>query len=280
MAVAIVGARRARKLNSPTGAKVHSRPIYHGLNVAIWTGIPAFVFLLLWLLGHEAIVDQLVLASYQATEALSQAERSLLISEIRQAARGNFFKEPSPDVLAAVDHLKSLEAVATMAMAAVVAALAIVGAFFGFRAMSHDFRARHSVECSVTTFMMFSSLVAILTTLGIILSLLYESWQFFLLVPVHEFLFGLRWEPQIALRADQVAGQGAFGAIPVLWGTAVVAACAMVIAVPIGIMSAMYLTEYAGARFRAVVKPALEILAGIPTVVAGSPGSSLGEKGH
>lgn len=117
--------------------------------------------------------------------------------------------------------------------------------------------------------MLFSSFVAIVTTLGIVSSLLYEAYQFFLRVPPTEFLFGLRWEPQIALRADQVAGQGAFGMIPVLFGTLVISAVAMAVAVPTGIMSAIYLTEYSGERFRSVVKPMLEILAGIPTVVYG-----------
>ncbi|GIL02222.1 MAG: phosphate transport system permease protein [Alphaproteobacteria bacterium] len=269
LVVAIAGAARARRLTAPAGEKVHSRPIYHGLNVAVWTGIPAFVFLLLWLLGQNTVIHQLVLASFPGAELMTSAERSLLISEIRQTAQGSLFREPTPAIVAAADHLRSLQALAGQAMVAVAAALATVGAFLGFRAMRPTFRARHSVERSVTWFMMFSSLVAILTTLGIVLSLLYESWQFFRLVPPQEFLFGLRWEPQIALRADQVAGQGAFGAIPVLWGTAVVAACAMIVAVPVGILSAIYLTEYADERFRAVVKPMLEVLAGIPTVVYG-----------
>ena len=113
------------------------------------------------------------------------------------------------------------------------------------------------------------SVVAILTTVGIIASLLYEAWAFFQLVPPHEFFFGLRWEPQIAIRADQVAGAGAFGAVPVFLGTLVISVIAMPIAVPTGIFTAIYLIEYASDRVRAVVKPMLEILAGVPTVVYG-----------
>ncbi len=111
--------------------------------------------------------------------------------------------------------------------------------------------------------------MAILTTTGIVVSLVYEASAFFALVPIQEFLFGLRWEPQIAIRADQVAGQGAFGMIPVLFGTIVISFLAMAVAVPVGIFSAIYLTEFADRRVRAVVKPLLEILAGIPTVVYG-----------
>ncbi|MCV0394107.1 MAG: phosphate ABC transporter permease subunit PstC [Rhizobiaceae bacterium] len=267
---AIAGALRAGgKRDMAAAPKAHSRPIYHGLNAAIWTGVPAFVFLLLWLLFQNGVIDALVLASYPGSDQLSGPQKDLLISEIRQVASGNIFREPTPEVNAAVEHLKSLQSLATWAMVALVAGIVALGAFFGFRVIEHRYRARHSVERSVTWFMMFSSLVAILTTAGIVASLVFEALQFFARVPVTEFLFGLRWEPQIAIRADQVAGQGAFGMIPVLFGTFVISALAMAVAVPVGILSAIYLTEYASQRFRAVVKPMLEILAGIPTIVYG-----------
>lgn len=266
---AFLGVARGRSKRLATAEKTHSRPIYHGLNAAIWTGVPAFVFLLMWLLFQNSVIDVLVLGSYPGADAMTGPQKDLLISEIRQVAVGNIFKEPTPEITAAVEHLKSLQALAGWAMLAVTAALVAVGAFFGLNAIQTRFRARHSVERSATWFMMFSSLVAIMTTGGIVLSLLYEAFQFFRLVPLTEFLFGLRWEPQIAMRADQVAGQGAFGVIPVLFGTIMIATIAMLVAVPIGILSAIYLTEYANERFRAVVKPMLEILAGIPTIVYG-----------
>lgn len=267
--VAFLGAARSRANRRVATVKVHSRPIYHGLNAAIWTGVPAFVFLLLWLLGQNSIIDMLVLGGYPGAETLTGPERNLLISEIRQVASGTLFKEPTPQILAAVEHLKSLQAISTWAMVAVVAAFVAVGAFLGLRVIETRFRARHSVERAATWFMMFSSLVAILTTAGIVFSLIYEAMQFFARVPIVEFLFGLRWEPQIAIRADQVAGQGAFGMIPVLFGTLVISVLAMAVAVPTGILSAVYLTEYSNERFRAVVKPMLEVLAGIPTIVYG-----------
>jgi phosphate transport system permease protein len=266
---ALFGSARSKANRGKATVKTHSRPIYHGLNAAIWTGVPAFVFLLLWLLGQNGVIDMLVLGSYPGVDAMSGPERDLVISEIRQVASGAIFKEPTPEILAAVEHLKSLETISTWAMIAVVASLCTVGAFLGIRAIETRFRARHSVERAATWFMIFSSLVAILTTAGIVLSLVYEALQFFARVPITEFLFGLRWEPQIAIRADQVAGQGAFGVIPVLFGTFVISMLAMIVAVPTGILSAIYLTEYAGERFRAVVKPMLEILAGIPTIVYG-----------
>jgi phosphate transport system permease protein len=132
-----------------------------------------------------------------------------------------------------------------------------------------EFRARHGVERILHGLMIGCSTIAIFRTVGIILSLVFESIKFFQLVPVHEFLFGLRWEPQIAIRADQVAGQGAFGVIPVILGSVVIMTIALAIAVPVGLLSGIYMNEFASRRFRAMAKPILEILAGVPTIVYG-----------
>ena len=117
--------------------------------------------------------------------------------------------------------------------------------------------------------MIIASTVAIFTTVGIVLSLIFETLRFFEKVPVVEFLFGLEWSPQTAIRADQVGASGSFGAIPLLAGTALISAIAMAVAAPLGLLSAIYLAEYAHRRVRDIVKPGLEILAGIPTVVYG-----------
>jgi phosphate transport system permease protein len=154
-----------------------------------------------------------------------------------------------------------------MALAA-FAAMAL-GLYLGYRRLSPGFRARNGVERVMSVVMVVCSTIAILTTVGIIVSLLYEAWEFFLLVPPTEFFFGLRWEPQIAIRADQVAGARAFGAVPVFLGTFVIATIAMAVATPIGLFSAIYLVEYAPDRVRNTIKPLLEILAGVPTVVYG-----------
>ena len=265
----LMASSRARTVKAGSSEKTHSRPVYHGLNAAVWTGVPAFVFLLIWLLAQNSVVDLLVLGSFPGATEMTDAQRALIISEVRQVAAGNLFQEPSAEVAAAAIHLRALEKMAAWAMAATVALIVCIGAYLGLRVIRSRYPARHSFERSVTWFMIFSSLVAIVTTFGIVASLLYEAGQFFARVPVHEFLFGLRWEPQIAIRADQVAGQGAFGMVPVLFGTIVISALAMLVAVPVGILSAIYLTEYSAERFRAVVKPLLEILAGIPTVVYG-----------
>ena len=264
-----IASRRAVHIAGDDLRGLHSRPVYHGLNALVYTAVPAAIFVLLWLLFEGSVIDMMVLGAVPGVDALSGAQRDLLISEIRQVAVGNIFREPTPQVTAAVERLQSLESTANVLLGAAVVIIAVAGAGFAVSSVSKRFLARHSFERSVTVFMVFASTVAILTTLGIVASLLYEAYLFFELVPVTDFLFGMRWEPQIALRADQVAGQGAFGAIPVFVGTILISALAMLVAVPVGILSAIYLTEYANQRFRSFVKPMLEILAGIPTVVYG-----------
>jgi phosphate transport system permease protein len=123
--------------------------------------------------------------------------------------------------------------------------------------------------CSLVAVLMLCSLVAVVTTVGVVLSMVVETMQFFELVPVHDFLFGLDWSPQTAMRADQVGSSGQFGAVPIFTGTLLITGIAMLVAVPVGLMSAIHLSEYAGPRVRGVAKPLLEILAGIPTVVYG-----------
>jgi len=130
-------------------------------------------------------------------------------------------------------------------------------------------RRRAMLERVIVGLLALCAAVAVLTTVAIVLSLVFEAFRFFTLVSPGEFFLGLRWSPQTALRADQVGSSGAFGAVPIFLGTAVVTGIAMGVAVPLGLLSAIYLSEYAAPRFRELVKPLLELLAGIPTVVYG-----------
>jgi phosphate transport system permease protein len=138
------------------------------------------------------------------------------------------------------------------------------------RRVGVDFRARTGVERWVMGLLVGASLIAILTTLGIVLSLLFESLRFFQQVSITEFLFGTTWSPQTAIRADQAGSSGAFGSVPLFWGTAFIGAIiAMIVAIPLGLMSAIFLTQYCPPKLRSWLKPLLEILAGVPTVVYG-----------
>jgi phosphate transport system permease protein len=233
--------------------------------------VPALLLTLAWVALQIPVIDRLLLASLPdaMTDGASAAQLSLYLSEIKNVAAGRIFSEPSAAIRdAAADYLR-WSAIARWAMLVVVLAVMIAALLVARQRLAPRFRARNQVETFLSIFMVLCSIAAILTTLGIIASLLFESWQFFRLVPLTEFFFGLRWEPQIAIRADQVAGAGAFGAVPVFLGTIVISVIAMVVAIPIGLFTAIYLVEYANGRVRAVVKPIMEMLAGIPTVVYG-----------
>ncbi|MEN0652694.1 MULTISPECIES: phosphate ABC transporter permease subunit PstC [Hyphobacterium] len=159
--------------------------------------------------------------------------------------------------------------------ALLTAALSVLAGLAGLtlarRRISTGFRARNHVERLIDMILLASSVIAILTTVGIVASLLFESLRFFEAIDwrIDRFLFGLHWSPQIAIRADQVGQSGAFGAVPLFAGTAMITLIAMIVAAPVGLFSAIYLSEYAGPATRRIVKPLLEILAGIPTVVYG-----------
>jgi len=158
---------------------------------------------------------------------------------------------------------------AAPALAAVVLALSVGGLLWARHRVRPGMPAIRKVEGTVRAFLLLGSLVAILTTVGIVLSLVFEAIRFFGRVPVTELLFGLEWSPQTALRADQVGSSGSFGAVPLFVGTLLISGIAMAVAVPIGLLSAIYLAEYAAPRVRNALKPLLEVLAGIPTVVYG-----------
>jgi phosphate transport system permease protein len=266
-----VGRRAGGRFAAADGAQAHSRPGYHGAYVAIWVGVPALVLSLLWLLFQGSVIDGLLVRSLpdELTANASDAQVQLLLSEIRNVAEGRIFAEPNPAITQAAERLVRWRGIARIAMFVAALALMSVAFLLTVRRLAPRFRARNDVERFLSIFMVFCSVVAILTTVGIVVSLVYEAWEFFVLVPPAEFFFGLRWEPQIAIRADQVAGAGAFGAVPVFLGTLVIATIAMLVATPIGLFTAVYLVEYANDRVRSIIKPLLEILAGVPTVVYG-----------
>ncbi|MBX2869010.1 MAG: phosphate ABC transporter permease subunit PstC, partial [Acidiferrobacterales bacterium] len=144
-----------------------------------------------------------------------------------------------------------------------------VSLLFALNFARHNRVLRQRVEALIKTFLISCSVLAIFTTVGIVLSVLFESIRFFNAVPFFDFVFGLEWSPQTAIRSDQVGSSGSFGAVPLFAGTFLITVIAMLIAVPFGLMSAIYLSEYAGEKVRTFGKPLLEILAGIPTVVYG-----------
>lgn len=266
-----VGRGAGKRFANVPDTQLHSLPGYHGAFVAIWVGIPAVVLVLLWLALQGSVIDTLLLRSLPDAmrEGASAAERNLLIAEIRNVAEGRIFGEPSPEITVAAERLVRWTTLARISLFVIAIAIMLLGLFVARTRLAPRFRARNGVETALSAFMIFCALVAILTTAGIVVSLLFESWAFFKIVPPADFFFGLNWEPQIAIRADQVAGAGAFGAVPIFVGTLLIATIAMLIATPVGLFTAIYLVEYASDPVRNVVKPLMEILAGVPTVVYG-----------
>lgn len=253
------------------GQGMHSIPAYHGYFVALSCGIPAFLLVLVWIAAESAVVDKLLIAGLPSsiTDGIAGARLSLILSEIKNVAAGRIFGEPDAAIIDAAARYTALRHAASLAMVVCALAAAIAGMVFARSRLSPEFRARNRVDAIIRWALIVCSIIAILTTLGIILSLVIESIAFFSRVPVLSFLFGTEWSPQTPIRADQVASAGAFGAVPVFWGTIFISAIAMFVALPVGLFSAIYLVEYADRRIRSVVKPLLEILAGIPTIVYG-----------
>jgi phosphate transport system permease protein len=251
--------------------QLHSLPSYYGYYVAIWCGLPALLLLLAWIALEPAIIRSLLIAELgDAAEGLSPQQLGLMITDVQNLALGTVTsREVDPAMRAATDYFIWLRSVSKWALAAVALALAIAGLTYALRRIQPRLRARNDVERVVIWALVISSIIAILTTIGIVFSLVFESARFFTKVSPIDFLFGLEWSPQIALRPGQVGGTGLFGAVPLFVGTLLIAFIAMCVAMPVGLMAAVYMAEYADSRVRAVVKPLLEILAGIPTVVYG-----------
>ena len=266
-----LGSRQAARLGGGAKGALHSLPSYYGYYVALWCGVPAVILAAGWMILSPVILKSVVMDSLPPdTLSLPAARLSLLMNEVKQMASSGDYRYASDDVArAAAERYHGLRTISFAAMSVAALSAALLGAWWGLRRVTPKLRARNAVEGMVTLFLIASSTVAIFTTIGIVLSLLFESLRFFAKVPILDFLFGLSWSPQTAMRADQVGSSGAFGAVPLFTGTLLISVIAMIVAVPIGLLSAIYMAEYAHPKFRAVAKPLLEILAGIPTVVYG-----------
>ena len=268
-----LGRQRSLALAGRAGGirNLHSLPTYYGFYTALWCGLPALVVLGVWAMFQSTIVTELLVRDLPPElRELPPDRLGLVLNDIRNLVSGSAVShQVTPQIEAAAEHLRELRGTAYAALTVIVLSLGIAGGAFAWRQVSPRLRARNRVEAIVVALLVVCSTIAIFTTIGIVLSVLFEAIRFFNLVSITEFLFGLEWSPQMALRADQAGSSGAFGAVPLFAGTALISGIAMLIAVPIGLMSAVYLSEYASRGFRATAKPLLEILAGIPTVVYG-----------
>lgn len=249
---------------------LNSTASYHGLLVFFYAFIPAIMIMGSWIIFDDGIIDNAVYKDLPAQyQTLSEGERGLIINKIKNINIDIPINNGEPELFQAAVDINSYKQKSVQLLFTLIIMVSLFGAYLGWRRIRPQFRARASVEKIVNLLMLICACVAILTTLGIIFSVLFESIRFFEKVPFTQFLFGTEWSPQVAVREGQVGASGQFGAIPLLTGTLLISLIAMCIAIPIGLLSAIYLAEYASTRFRSIAKPALEILAGIPTIVYG-----------
>jgi phosphate transport system permease protein len=264
------GTLRAAAIAGGRPRALHSRVGYHGAFVALAMALPAFAVLFFWTALETHVIQAIVRGGLpDAVRALPGDRLGLVLTTIENLAYRNIVP---PNVEAymteAAARMKSLRAIGGWSMVVAALAAAAAGFYYARGRISADFRARNAVEGVVKWLMIGCSSIAILTTFGIVMSMLLESLHFFTQVSPFDFFLGLVWDPRFAgaARAEQT---GQFGLIPLLWGTLFISFVAMLVAVPIGVLAAIYMSEYAGPNFRRIAKPLLEVLAGIPTVVFG-----------
>ncbi len=292
---------RIRALQSAGGDSrdLHSLPSYYGSNVALKAAIPALFLLVIWLLAQPFYINSVVSEMIPDTVVPESSSRGLVMAEVRRTAEGlenaigaglldeDFVNNARADVtditqrlkdagqiitsqitqpvLRAAQEYRSMNLAGRRYMAIGVIGLALLGAIWGFRETTKDFRARNVVENAIRALLIAAASIAVLTTLGIVLSLIFNTYEFFKLYSWTDFFFGTKWAPSFSGRG----GLSELGVLPLLWGTFYISVVALIVAVPVGLFSAIYLSEYASSKTRSVAKPLLELLAGIPTIVYG-----------
>ncbi len=300
----VIGVQRARSVASKSIARLHSRTGYYGGYLATWTVLPALIVTLVWAAAQPVVVRHIVSGELpQDVRQLSAPQQSLVISKISAVARGlpklsredldtikkvrfgfstpadaqRVLRErgvvlgspPEPYVINIAYDQVQYETWGRWAITAIAAGLAFCCFIYALWRIHPALRARNAVEAVAVAGLILSSTVAILTTVGIVLSMLFEALHFFQYVPPLEYFFGTVWDPRFSAVGRSGGSEGQFGLIPLMWGTLYISAVALLVAVPIGLLSAIYMSEYASRHVRTLAKPLLEILAGIPTIVYG-----------
>ncbi|MEM0908660.1 MAG: phosphate ABC transporter permease subunit PstC [Pseudomonadota bacterium] len=292
----VLGRQKALASVGGKSQLLHSRPPYYGANVALFTAVPALLALVIWLLAQPLVVSSSIQSTLPDDIVPPGSSMSLVMSDVQRVADGldvavqegamdeDYARSLRSDftdvrarlgevgvaiastvgqpVLRAAQSYRAMTATGNLIRTIVVLGLAAAGFFFAFMRTHKTFRARNTVEAAVKVLLMGAASIAILTTIGIVLSLVFNTIEFFGVYPASEFFLSLVWSPSFG-------GGSELGIIPLLWGTLYISFIALLVAVPIGLYAAIYLSEYASPRVRAIAKPLLEVLAGIPTIVYG-----------
>ncbi len=300
LALGIAGwfAARQKALASAGGSMraLHSLPNTYGTNAAIWTIVPALLILGAWIVIQPVVLDHWVSGSIPDSAVTDAGDRSLVMADVRRIAAGlnlavaggglsaeealsmqadavsirermadlgiAIGTEPTQVSLDAAQKWFRIERVGRIAMTVIVLGAAATGFALALLRARRDVNARASVERAILGLLIGAALIAILTTVGIVMSMVFETADFFSRYSWTEFFFSTDWDPRFQ-------GGSSLGMLPLLWGTLYISFIALLVAVPIGLFAAIYLSEYAGPRVRAVAKPLIEVLAGIPTIVYG-----------
>ena len=264
---------RSSKAVRTAGARLHSLPHYYGLFAGLVAALPALALLVILAIGDDIIFNRLALDFVpDDVKAGENYKEVIVLAQIYNVVNGINFGEQPEWVNAAAAAWHGWEATSTTLKTVTVLALSLIGGMLAYRMVNPDFRSRNAVERIVMTILAASSAIAILTTIGIVFSVIFESMRFFALVPVSEFLFGTTWNPQFEGAERAGSGQmglATYGSVPLFAGTFLISVVALSVSVPVGLFSAIYLSEYATPRVRSLVKPLMELLAGVPTVVYG-----------
>ena len=266
-----LGKKKSANLVSNKVSELHSTPIYHGYYIFLWCFVPSLIVLISWQVLDNYLIKSLVLNLVPGFETLDKGNINFVFEKIKTMATQEtidpFFYDEQ--LIPASKKYNWLTKISNITLFTVILSFLAIVLVYVKNKIQAEFTARVYVEKFIKTILFMCSVVAIFTTLGIVLSLLLESLRFFQSVSIFDFLFGTHWSPQIAIREDQVGSSGAFGSVPVLAGTLLITLIAMTVSVPVGLFSAIYLSDYAPRKVRTIMKPLLEILAGIPTVVYG-----------
>ncbi|GAA5132413.1 phosphate ABC transporter permease subunit PstC [Alloalcanivorax gelatiniphagus] len=264
-----LGLTRSRAVASTTSGRMNSRPGYYGWLVALWCGLPALLVFVLWTLLEPSVIRSVVFSQLPPEMAnLPSQQAGNLMRRLGDIASGyGVSGDPAPYEVAAAETLARLRGIGELAKIAVMASLALAGLFIARGRIRPQLRARTHVEKVINAGLLLCSGVAILTTVGIVFSMFGEAMRFFSFVHPLDFFFGTTWNPRFSSTGH--GNYGDFGLLPLLWGTLMISIIALLVAVPVGLMTAIYMSEYAPSWLRSFAKPVIEVLAGIPTIVYG-----------
>jgi phosphate transport system permease protein len=288
----VIGQRRAISSANGDIRILHSLPSYYGSITALGVLIPAFALVIVWLLGEGFFIQNSALSHIAPSDVPENSSLNLMMADVTRLANGlatleangidvpklsqdpvalktalgdagvAMGNDPTPNMIAAAEAVRGTAKLSRTGLTVLSLLLAVAGLGWGYSRINPEFRARNATEYVSMGLLIGASLIAVLTTVGIVASLLSETIHFFRLYPAVDFFFSAKWDPKFG-------GGSSLGIWPLVWGTLYVSAISLIVAVPIGLFSAIYLAEYASKQVRSYVKPLIEILAGIPTIVYG-----------